>query len=64
MSNQNNIRNGIYNTFNSTPDQQQFVRNYSSSEGRKILRCLSVLEEDELMSLPRMPPENKDRECR
>jgi len=30
MSNQNNIRNGIYNTFNSTPDQQQFVRNYSS----------------------------------
>ena len=30
MSNQNNIRNGIYNTFNSTPEQQQFVRNYSS----------------------------------
>mgnify|MGYP006427379291 FL=1 len=30
MSNQNNIRNGIYNTFNSPPDQQQFVRNYSS----------------------------------
>ena len=30
MSNRNNIREGIFNTFNETPSQQQFVRNNSS----------------------------------